>query len=273
MDNDGIIYRVTLTPSAAGGASTVPAGFYRVEEVRHAVGGSTFSGTGGAAPLAFEEDKNREVLVVNEPFSPFIGDFREAVYSRYQGATQVSITDPLSDTQYRQAFDDTFEDGVRRYDIFVSYIPQMFAIHEFINTRLQRNPSADYMVRAPIPMFVTTEMTVEYVENEGAPDILPIQEAVKDAINTTQMVEQRLQASVLTTAATSVLTTNQRVVLPIVMRGELRLPGGDIVFSASASALEIEDNIDEGVSTRNTAFFATAPGVDITLVAVNNLEI
>lgn len=249
----------------------------------------------------FTEDALRGARIVNEPWSPVIGDPIEATYTRYQGDTNVNIVKDLPTSDYLTAFDElltgysdselvpvvygsgsimnltvgqlkdlitTSNDTLRVYDVYVDLMAGLDTVQDFLNDRDTRPAGTDYLLKAPMPCFVSAAVNVTYSSASEVPDTDAITTAAVNAVNGWLFEAGALTALSITAAVQAILPSTAQVSLPLSMAGLLRLPDGTELNLASATALTIPDNSAQGATQRTTLYYLRSEDVTVTLTAV-----
>lgn len=229
-------------------------GFYLVESVIPAnspVGTATFVVLSDVRGL----DLTPETV---DQFVPDIADINEGAYSRYQTSV-VKFTD---DTGDQTAF--TVNSTTRDYDVYVLYMPGVKNLQLASIDRENRNPQADYLIRAPIPAFTTISLTVAYKDGTDAPDASEIRQTVADRINALNFELGRLPSSTVFDAVHDVISkTDAYVIAPIDMMARIRYPDGSVVQLRSPNSLDIPDDASKDVTQRTTVFYLDKNDVDV----------
>lgn len=229
-------------------------GFYIVESV---VPADSPVGTASLAVLSDVRGLDLTPETVDQ-FVPDIADVTEGAYSRYQTAV-VQFTDDSGD---QSAY--VINSTTREYDVYVSYMPGVKDLQLAAIDRENRNPQADYLIRAPIPAFTTISLTVAYKDGTDAPDASEIQQAVADRVNSLNFELGRLPNSTVFDAIHDVISkTDAYVVAPIDMMARIRRPDGSVVQLRSANSLDVPNEAELDVTQRTTVFYLDKSDVDV----------
>lgn len=207
-------------------------------------------------------------LSTDGTYVPFIANLTEGAYSRYQTSI-LQFVDTVTDVTTLIENSSTQD-----YDVYVSYMPSIATVQDAFNVRATRNPQADYLVRAPIPAFLTVSLTIRYTNDDDVPNAAAIQQAVAARVNALNFSAGRLSASVIHDAAHSVLTgPNVNVVSPVDMRCTILRPDGTTVNLRSSNEIVIPDSPTACTTLRTTAFYLEESGVDVTVVKASTLPV
>jgi len=247
INADEQLWQLTITRDDLPGfydiASVLPSGSTNVGgslEIVESVRGLDLSGTG---------------------FIPDIANITEGAFTRYQTAV-VQFIDTETDTT------DLIEGTTTQdYDVTLEGQPQIAELQDYVNADDQRNPCADYLVRATVPCIVGVEMVITYPAGGDVPDVESIQALIAETINGLDYTYTKLPASLLIDVCHNLLPTGAAITLPITMVGVILKPGGGTLRQRSGNAIEIPELPEEGVSKKTTLFFAETENISITTTA------
>ena len=180
---------------------------------------------------------------------PDVRSADEAAFSRYQTVTLV--------------FDDPGDAG--SYDVYVLRVPGVDVAQDACLDPDHRDPTADWLVRAPIPIVTGITLVVKYRPGVTV-DASAVQAAVIDAVNAQSFVKE-LSASVVVDAASSALPKGAYVHMPINMVGEILRPDRTSNWLRSGNSLVVPTHYDANVSSRTCAFFASTSSVSVSTEA------
>lgn len=201
-------------------------------------------------------------------FVPDLANLTEGAYTRYQTAV-IKFSVPDVDVTTLTELSSTQDFKVR-----ILVLPDIATAQDFVNDRGRRNPQADYLVRAPIPALLGVTMQVNYTDDDETPNAAAIRQAVAAKVNALTFAAGRVDASVIHTAAQSVLNgPDVHVVSPLDLLCVIRKPAGTTLTLRSANSIVIPDLPEEGVSPRNTCFYLDEAGVDVTIQKVSKKEV
>jgi hypothetical protein len=185
-----------------------------------------------------------------------------------QGFSLVSDGLSIDSGQYvistEEALDDILADGARFYASYISYLPSISEIQDFLNEYDRQAPtSADYLARAVIPCIVAVEATVAYKKGLTPPPATDFQTAVAAAINSSALNSTELPAAAIIKAIEEVIGADGYAVTPIAMTGAILSPSGTTTTITSSDALVIPEDNTQSVSNRTTAFITYSQYVSI----------
>ncbi len=232
-------------------------GFYTLEAVLR-YGSDTNAGS-----LEIKQDiRSLDLTSIEQEFVPDVSSMVEGSYSRYQTSV-IQFVDP----QYDAAAE-------VQYQVYLRYMPGIKTAQDKVNNRAFRNPQADYLVRAPIPAFVTVTMQVQYADPDNVPDTAKIRQAVSEAINGLNFSLGRLPASLIHDAVHTVIGTSRLLVVsPLDIICMIHKPGSDVVEFRSENMITIPNLPAECVSSRTVIFFAQPDDIDVSLKRVTVLPV
>jgi len=236
-------------------------------------------------------------------FEPTINEPSEATFSAYQGSATVNVQDAESQPDHRErilaavrgldtvsvyidgvltaipvsegdvTIDTYLTNGYRFYDLYMSYIPSIVDIQNFVNSRSRRSPAADYLVRAAIPCFVSIDVEVAYPATQTAPTETSVKTAIANAVNAVRFTAPSLPAATIVDAVADLLGNNGYAVLPLTMRGSVLKPDGTTESLESQSELVITDDPSLSVSRRTVAYYLSTDDIFLTLTPVSTINV
>lgn len=220
VDADAQTWQISLDKDAAPG-------FYRIEKIvkkdADILGGYEI----------VEDARGVDITSPDFEYVPLISDAAEGVYSAYQTAV-IKFTDP--DTPIATLVEG---EATQEYDLYVRVMPNIRPIQDFVGSRTRQSPNADYLVRAPMPCFVSIGIKVQYQSGTTIPSAVAIQQEIARVVNATTFSVPRLSASIIIDRVHNLLGDFAFVDLPIDMRGTIRTQEGDEVYLRDTDALEI----------------------------------
>jgi uncharacterized phage protein gp47/JayE len=227
-------------------------GFYLVTKIAHdsVDGEMTYTGD---LQYTFTSD------ISGETYTPDISDGTQARYSKFQ---TVEITFDFSEVPGTAVGETT------TFQITVLLLPAISVLQDYLSGYGIRNHAGDYLVKAPIPLFVGVEAMIKYADSRTAPDEEEIKAAIASEINKAPMRRGYLSVAEIARAVYGV-DPNLVVVAPMVLSGFLYDPSGQQQFTRSTDTLEVPQNLDLGVSANNVAFFCSPSAVSLSLVKTN----
>lgn len=201
-------------------------------------------------------------------FVPQIANITEGAYSRYQTSV-IQFYAPDIDTSSLTPFVST-----QQFSVIIRAMPNIADIQAIAVDRGNRNPQADYLVKAPIPAFTTIAITVLYTGNALAPDPAAIQQAVFNRISGLNFTLGQLPSSVVYQAVMDVLPSSGVMVqAPLDIQCSIRKPSGQYIYSRSGDGIVVPDLPAEGVTSRTVAFYVQLTDVQVTVQKVPVLPV
>ncbi len=182
---------------------------------------------------------------------PLVQSPQDARYSAYQ-----TLTIRFEDSSGGAV------DTERSYVAEVLYMPSIALIQDYVEDETRQASTFDILVKAMIPIEVSTEVSITYPTGVVAPDISVIQEAITDAINGMRSGVNQLYITVVSDAVHEVFPEGT-VQTPLRLGGRMFLPSGMIGFETSTDYLAVPD-ID-GVVPGNVKYFCTTADVSVFL--------
>jgi len=209
-------------------------------------------------------------------FTPEIFSLIEGAYSRYQTAVVRFVdTTPLTDgTSSSSSSSSGPVTVLRNYSVRVLAMPNIHELQNLSNTRSVRNPQADYLVRAPIPIFCTIDMTLNYKFDADIPDVNAVKQSLADRVANLGFDMGQLPASIVFDAVQNVMATRGTLTIsPLDMLGILRKPTGELLQMRSSNALIVPDLPEEEITSRTTLFYLPVDAISVTLAKLNALPV
>jgi hypothetical protein len=229
--------------------TVVPWWFYGVRSILPV--GSTEIGS-----LQLVSDTRSRDLTLSQDVVPVFADAYGSNYTAYQ-TVAITFIDP-------QAVGTT--ETTIPYAVTIDSMPGINDLQSAVSSRQYRAPGGDFVVRAPMPCYVTAGLTVEYrADKIAAPDATILKTAISDAINQVDFSVPRLDGSVIVNAVNTVLASPDVLVRqPIDLRGWLRRPDGTTTMLYGANLI-VPDTYTQSISRRTTAFFSRPDDVSVAL--------
>lgn len=195
----------------------------------------------------------------DEDFAPDVDTNTEGAYSRYQTSV-VQFTDTTGDLTGLTNLSST-----REYTVYLKYMPNIKTLQRLACNRANRNPQADYLVRAPVPAFTSVSMRVEYTGTD-APDEDTIKQLVADRVNGISFQLGKLPVSMIYDAVHDELSkTGAYVVSPIDVFVTLRRPDGTELHARSGNQVDVPNTPEYATTQRTTCFFLRPDDVSVTI--------
>jgi len=167
--------------------------------------------------------------------------------------------------------EDTGTDQAYTYTVELVAMPDIVDIHDYLYQRSVRPVAGDYLVKAPIPMFVGLTITL-YQSTTVAVDTDAIEAAARTAVNTVPFGYPALLASRIVDACRDLLPSGVDISPNVGMLGSLYRPDGTIDRYYSTDALSLPDETGTMITARTTRFFTLAGSVAINTQAINAVE-
>ncbi len=218
----------------------------------------TLEGSSPASSLEIYDDIRQMDLTEQNSPVPYIGATVEGVYSSLQTVT-VQFVDESTDTSGL-----TEGSSKRNYNFYYWQMPGLADIQDYVMGLDGGHPGADYLVKAPIPIFCAVSMTVV---NDGVEDVDTdaVKTVVAQAVNGMSVGAGALSASRIIDAAHGALPTGAYIQLPIGLTGMTRKPSGEEVTEMSDKILTTPYDPDQGVSEDTSAFYLPVDRIDISV--------
>jgi hypothetical protein len=227
-------------------------GFYLINKIEHdsVDGVKTYT---GSVDYTFTCD------VSGETYIPDCGDGTQSRYTKFQTAECIFTFEDLGFT--------TLGDTTT-FTVSVLLLPAINTLQDYISDPEFRNPAGDYLIKAPIPMFISVETVIKYGDTRETPDEETIKSAIADSINNIPMKRGYVTTTELSHA---ILQTDSNLIVqaPMILSGFLYDPSGEQHYYRSTDTLTVEEDLDQGVSANTVAFFCDPSSVSISLIRTN----
>ena len=181
----------------------------------------------------------------------------EAAYTAYQTAVIQFL-----DTETHVTDADLY--ATAAYSVVVETMPLIAELQLFTLDAKYRTLSADILVKAPVPCFLTINCDIEQAAGEPALDLAAIKMAIANLVNTQDFPGQ-LHASSIADVIHNFLSDRQAVG-PIDMRGRIRRPDGHMLYVQSPSVLILPDSPSTLTTGRTTAFLLDPADIGLSVV-------
>jgi len=196
-------------------------------------------------------------------FVPDVDTVVEGAYSRYQTAV-LQFFDPDTDTEAL-----TENVSERTVQVGVLSLGDIDTLQDLANDRTRRNPQADYLVKAPVPVFCAVSLTVQHKQSVQAPDTDAIKQAIVDRINGLGFDVGRVPASMVYDAVHNAAGESDILtVAPIDLFAQIRRPDGSIVTLRGPNEIKIPDEPERGLTSRTAVFYIDTEDVDVNVEPV-----
>lgn len=214
------------------------------------------------------ETRGLDLSEIEGEFIPDILSIVEGGYSRYQTAV-LQFVDPNTDTTGMVERQTT-----KSYQVGIYGLPDIADMQSLVSNRANRNPQADYLVKAPVPAFCAVNLTVQYRANAQPPVAADIQQAVAAVINKIGYDVGKIPASRVYDAVHNVVgQEDSLVVSPIDMFCQIRQPDGALITLRSPNTIIVPSKPESGVTSRTVAFFTDPTQVDVSIEKINVLPV
>ena len=221
------------------------------------------------------ETRGLDLTPEDSYFTPEVFNLLEGAYSRYQTAVVrfIDVTS-LSSGASSSSSSSGPETIVRNYNVHILAMPGIRDLQNLANGRAARNPQADYLVRAPIPIFCTIDMTINYVFDSDVPDANAVKQALATKVASLGFDMGQLPASIVFEAVQAAVSPRGTLVIsPLDMLGIMRKPTGDLVQLRSSNALVVPNLPDEEITSRTTIFYLPADAIAVKIVKLNTMPV
>ncbi len=229
--------------------SDIP-GFYSLVSIQ-----PNISGVSGTA-LIVSETYGTD-YIPDEPKN-LINNVSESRYTQYQTCDVVFNYTESPDVAVSSTAD---------FLVTVNYQPLIREAQAIINDRSHRIASADYLLKAAIPCFVTLTVSVQATTGMVVP-VDAIKQSIFDYINSLKFAEPIYSSKIIDICHN--YEEVGHVVTPVVMQGLIAAPNGVVTAISSNDVLSIENDYTNGVSDRIVGFFTSYgtenSGVSVKLV-------
>lgn len=222
------------------------AGFYDILYVRPEVG--SYTGTIDVTQKTFG------ATTIPREVNNVINNATEARYTQYQtcNVTLNYVEVPLVANGSTQTF-----------SVTVTNQPYIRECQQIINSRSERIPGADYLIRSAIPCFVSLKLQVEKSGTASVP-VSSIQQDIFSYINTLKFGDPIYASRIVDICHN--YPEVRRVVTPVVLTGLLAAPDGTTRTITSSDVLAT-DAVIPNISSKMVGFF-TSYGAESSGIAV-----
>jgi hypothetical protein len=242
-------------------------GFYSIEAV--------LPTTSDQSENSFEitqESRALDMTQTANEFVPYADNLVEGAYSRYQTAVIRFIDTETDHTSLTQGV------STQDYNVYILHMPNIGVLQDNATSRAVHNPTADYLVRAPIPAFVTMSLKVLYTAKSIPTDITTLVKNLKtkivERVNALNFDMGRLPSSIVYDAAHDVVgKSGVFVVSPLDMNAYVKAPDGSTINLHSLNELVIPNSPAIGVTSRTTVFYLTEEFIDVEVQNVPALPV
>jgi hypothetical protein len=144
-------------------------------------------------------------------------------------------------------------------------MPQLEGLQEFINAPSIRNRQQDNLIKAAVPAYVSMDLTLKATADPTGLDLGEISMYIANYINNLPMGRGFLSVSdlaVIINKAYSGVTLS----FPARLAMSVYMPDGSIYEEATTEGiLNMHEDTEQGVSSRNTSFFCRPGDITLTL--------
>jgi hypothetical protein len=232
---------------------TTAPGFYMISELSHSDYESVMDYLSGFQYL-FSVDTSGETYVPDIADSYLYGRF-----TKFQTA-EVTFQFPLITSPTLGQ--------TTSFNVKLLYMPQIDTLQNYFSDPDIRNMAGDYLVKAPVPVFVGAELNIKYPDYMDTPDIEIIRNLVVSTINGTPMKRGYVTTADIA-AAVKAYNSNLVTVMPIILTGLTVKPDGSFAFHRSVDTLSISQDTSQAITKNTVAFYSTPTMVSISLVRSN----
>lgn len=238
-------------------------GFYEISKI--ALDGTSTTAVGyavGTDTRSFNVTPNTGDLATNSTtFLPDITLTKEADFSRYSTGA-FTFTDTTTDTTALVI------GATKVYDVVVRQMPLIREIQDFVSGRDVRNPASDCLIKAPIPCFMTTTITLNVKRNTEEPDEDAIKTAIAGYVNNLGFAGSISTAAIASQIYSVVPSTT--FVNSVSLSGRLRKPNNlSTTLGPSTTSLSFTDDAPNMVTTRTVCFFIRTSDITIALTTID----
>lgn len=264
VDAENNIWQISLNRNDAPG-------FYRVISIlpeNSSVEDSSYE--------ILSEDRGLDLSPEDSYFTPEVFNLIEGAYSRYQTAViRFKDTRPIGEDSSSSSSSSSGQPTVvRNYSVHILAMPGIKELQLLSNDRPTRNPQADYLVRAPIPIFCTIDMTIKYVFETDVPDVDAVKQSLADRVANLGFDMGQLPASIVFDAVhEAVAPRGTLVISPLDMLGIMRKPTGELIQLRSSNALVVPDLPEEAITSRTTLFYLPAAAISVSVEKMDSLPV
>lgn len=236
-------------------------GFYTITRVVRE--GSTVGGSLEIVSIIRGSD------LTGEGFIPEIFDNTQAAFTAFQ-TVELRFKDP--------AFDPS-AGTTESYEISILGMPDIAGLQDFVSNRDRRNPNADYLIKAAVPLLTGVSLRISKLASElsdgDAIAILTsnIQEEVARRVNAVGFALGQLPVSLVIAAASSLLTGQASVATPVELTASLLRPTGEVQNFFDTDKILIPNDPELGVSQRTALFFLDPQNVEISFEDIGVVEV
>jgi hypothetical protein len=203
---------------------------------------------------------------IDSDFVPSIASSTECAFSRYQ-TLAVRFTDTVTAAS-------TDAGGSVTYTAYLYKMPDIAAIQDFVNDRTRRNPTADYLVRAPIPMVCAATINILKRTSEVVVDADAIQASVSSVINAAGFSIGYLSGSKIVAAAQNLLSGSSTLDLPVLLSGILWKPDDTAKFIGETDELTVPVGLASmSVTARTVGIFLAPKDVNVNVSVTGAPEV
>lgn len=150
------------------------------------------------------------------------------------------------------------------YEINLIGMPDIDTLQTYVDDDDVRNPKADYLVKAAVPVIVTISITIKHDSALKEPDIDDIKAEIVQAVNSLGYdAHGVLNESVIVSAVQKHLESPDYVCTPIGLQGVLYKPDGDSVVLNGPNCIEVPDEPENGVTANTALFFVSLDDITI----------
>ena len=207
-----------------------------------------------------------EGLTVDSDITPILSFFTEdnaprmsktihARYSKYQ----------LLSVQFSSSKLEATAGTTQSFEVDILYMPGLLDLQDLMNDDNVRNYAFDTLVKGAIPVSISVDYGIKYVQGVIAPEVEEVQQQVADIINGKLIGQELLQSSDVVYASKIIFPAGE-VQMPINMNAKVWLPDGTEAITFTQSYVKVMEAA--GISFENAMFFTTPTQVNVTLTEI-----
>jgi hypothetical protein len=215
--------------------------------------------------LAITADvRGTDLSAIGTSLIPDIANPVEGAYSRFQTAV-IQFNDTTASTAGL-----VINKSTASYAVSVRGLPLIDQMHDYVAANGVRFPTADILVKAPVPCFLQLSLTIFIETGDVTPNTSAIAQAMAQVVNNTPFVG-RLFASNLVSVAQGLLAGNQSIG-PIDMFGKIRRPDGTLKYIRNNAVLQVPSDPANMINDQTVQFFITPSDIGIAVQTLSAPE-
>ncbi len=221
--------------------NTAAPGFYYIRSVTHTATGQSLDG----------EQVRVAYRAAPAEGGPAVPDAVSARYSLYQAAT----------VQFEFSGLPTLSE---QFILSVAAMPSIDVLQNYINSRAVRNEAQDVLVKAPVPNRIGLWLVCTIPPGLSSVSAEDVRTAAVNAVNGTEIGRGFLSAADIVQAVQSAVP-GVVVAFPMPMTNTVYMPDGSVFLDKTdIGQIQAKEDLEQGVSTRNSVFICEARDVGVT---------